>query len=340
MGQLRAQQFDVEHESFRKTLPCHHQYMGFIDMANRKYRYEFLEFAKAKHKAELINWLSHGLSERYSPSWKKKSPNVDDSLVAWLPKLLQSLGAAYNMTHWWALAHNSQHFAYLKISEDAIVPVRSVHFRWCAGAYFSTGGRLVKQAAVNGSKGTKEIILIGQTWPIRLDITASGICQGCWKNFLMWKYWMDTFAFAFLRFPWNIWMYEWAKKYLQVSRHACLATYTDNMWEYAERNHQAKNHWSCQYNSQPGPGMHFVLKHCLRYPGTEKDFEEMKEWWAQPFRQTWYFNYSHEKHTCLFANDDIPRCERITCGEVWLFNRYSLWNQSAENRNTYKFCLT
>src|SRR5258706_13817015 len=101
MGQLRANKFDVEHESNSDDSSiviintC-----GFIDNAKQESIDTILQFARAKEEGKIDKLIVTGcLSERYKPELQKSrsiGTNVDEFFGTHdLPRLLKSLGADY-----------------------------------------------------------------------------------------------------------------------------------------------------------------------------------------------------------------------------------------------------
>ncbi|MFM7728129.1 MAG: 30S ribosomal protein S12 methylthiotransferase RimO, partial [Flavobacteriales bacterium] len=119
MGQLRANKFDVAHETNDEDAAvviintC-----GFIDNAKQESIDTILEFAQAKKEGRIDKLIVTGcLSERYKPELRNEIPDVDDFFgTRDLPKLLKSLGADYkHELVGERLLTTPQHYAYLKI---------------------------------------------------------------------------------------------------------------------------------------------------------------------------------------------------------------------------------
>src|ERR1043165_835258 len=92
MGQLRANKFDVAHESSDNDSSiviintC-----GFIDNAKEESIDTILEYARAKEEGRIEKLIVTGcLSERYKPDLERDIKNVDDYFgTRDLPKLLK-----------------------------------------------------------------------------------------------------------------------------------------------------------------------------------------------------------------------------------------------------------
>src|SRR5436189_3073859 len=99
MGQLRANDFEVAHESTKKNESniviintC-----GFIDNAKQESIDTILHYAHQKEKGNIEKLIVTGcLSERYKPDLQKEIPDVDHFFgTRDLPRLLKTLGADY-----------------------------------------------------------------------------------------------------------------------------------------------------------------------------------------------------------------------------------------------------
>src|ERR1044072_9989659 len=126
MGQLKANNYEVEHESKSDDSAiviintC-----GFIDNAKQESIDTILQFVDAKEKGFVEKvYVTGCLSERYKPDLEKEIPEVD----AWfgtrdLPRLLKTLKADYkHELVGERILTTPQHFAYLKISEGCDRP--------------------------------------------------------------------------------------------------------------------------------------------------------------------------------------------------------------------------
>ena len=126
MGQLKANDLEVEHESDNNDSnivvvnTC-----GFIDNAKEESINTILEQAQRKQQGEIDKLFVTGcLSERYKPDLEKEIPNVDQFFgTTDLPKLLQVLGADYKHELLGErLTTTPKHYAFLKIAEGCDRP--------------------------------------------------------------------------------------------------------------------------------------------------------------------------------------------------------------------------
>jgi ribosomal protein S12 methylthiotransferase len=318
MGQLRANKFDVEHESNSEDSSiviintC-----GFIDNAKQESIDTILQFAKAKDQGRIDKLIVTGcLSERYKPALQKEIPNVDEFFgTRDLPKLLKSLGADYkHELIGERFLTTPQHFAYLKISEGCDRPCSFCAIPLMRGKHLSVPiEEVVKQAKLLSSKGTKELILIAQ------DLTYYGLDIYGKRNLseLLRKL-SDVDGIEWIRlhyafpsgFPMDILDVMNERENICNYLDMPLQHITDNMLRSMRRG-TTKQKTIDLVNSirDHVPGIAIRTTLIAGYPGeTERDFEEMKEWVsATRFDRLGIFNYSHEENTHAFSLvDDVP----------------------------------
>ncbi len=318
MGQLRANKFDVEHESTSDDSSiviintC-----GFIDNAKQESIDTILQFAEAKKDGRIDKLIVTGcLSERYKPALQKEIPNVDEFFgTRDLPKLLKSLGADYkHELIGERMLTTPQHFAYLKISEGCDRPCSFCAIPIMRGKHISTPIEdVVKQAQLLASKGTKELILIAQ------DLTYYGLDIYGKRNLseLLRKL-SDVEGIEWIRlhyafpsgFPMDILDVMNERKNICNYLDMPLQHITDNMLKSMRRG-TTKQKTIDLVNSirDKVPGIAIRTTLIAGYPGeTEKDFEEMKDWVrATRFDRLGIFTYSHEENTHAFSlADDVP----------------------------------
>ena len=167
MGQLRANDFDVTHESSKNDASiviintC-----GFIDNAKQESIETILHYAKQKEKGKIDRLIVTGcLSERYKPDLEKEITNVDAYFgTRDLPLLLKTLGADYkHELIGERLLTTPRHFAYLKISEGCDRPCSFCAIPLMRGKHISRPmEELVAEAKTLAKNGTKELLLIAQ----------------------------------------------------------------------------------------------------------------------------------------------------------------------------------
>ncbi|MBT6163480.1 MAG: 30S ribosomal protein S12 methylthiotransferase RimO [Crocinitomicaceae bacterium] len=174
MGQLRANSYDVEHESKSDDAgiviinTC-----GFIESAKQESIDTIIRFSQAKEEGLVDRvYVTGCLSERYKDELKDGIPEVD----AWfgtrdLPRLLKTLKADYKRELVGErLLTTPAHYAYLKIAEGCDRPCAFCAIPLMRGKHVSTPMEdLVKQAEGLAANGVRELILIAQ------DLTYYGL---------------------------------------------------------------------------------------------------------------------------------------------------------------------
>ena len=174
MGQLRANAFEVEHESTKGDAgiviinTC-----GFIESAKQESIDTIIRFSEAKQEGLCDKvYVTGCLSERYKEDLKEGIPEVD----AWfgtrdLPRLLKTLKADYKKELVGErLLSTPAHYAYLKIAEGCDRPCAFCAIPLMRGKHRSTPMEdLVTQAESLAKQGVRELILIAQ------DLTYYGL---------------------------------------------------------------------------------------------------------------------------------------------------------------------
>jgi ribosomal protein S12 methylthiotransferase len=174
MAQLKANAFDVQHESEDSDAEiviintC-----GFIDNAKEESINTILAWAKEKEDGNVSKLYVTGcLSERYKPELERDIPEVDAFFgTRDLPRLLKTLKADYkHELVGERLLTTPSHYAYFKISEGCDRPCSFCAIPLMRGKHISTPEEQLIQNAKNlAANGTKELILIAQ------DLTYYGL---------------------------------------------------------------------------------------------------------------------------------------------------------------------
>ena len=318
MGQLRANKFDVVHESNEDDSAiviintC-----GFIDNAKQESIDTILRFAEAKEEGKIDKLIVTGcLSERYKPDLQKEITNVDEFFgTRDLPQLLKSLGADYkHELIGERLLTTPRHYAFLKISEGCDRPCSFCAIPLMRGAHKSTPiEELVSQAEQLASKGVKELILIAQ------DLTYYGLDIYKKRNLAeLLQRLSDVNGIEWIRlhyafpsgFPMDVLdvMNERSNicKYLDMP----LQHISNNMLKSMRRGTTSEktNELIAEIRRRvPGIALRTTL--IAGYPGeTEEDFLQMKEWVQKSrFDRLGIFAYSHEENTHAFElEDNVP----------------------------------
>ncbi|NNN07484.1 MAG: 30S ribosomal protein S12 methylthiotransferase RimO [Elusimicrobia bacterium] len=322
MGQLKANKFDVEHETDPDDAAvvvintC-----GFIDNAKQESIDTILRYADAKKKGLVEKVVVTGcLSERYKDDLIKEFPEVDDFFgTRDLPTLLKSLGADYkHELVGERLLTTPRHFAYFKISEGCDRPCSFCAIPLMRGKHVSTPIEdLVAEARRLVAAGTRELLLIAQ------DSTYYGLdLYGKRRLADLLRALSDVEGLGWIRlhyafpagFPLD------ALDVIRERPNICkyldmpLQHVSDRMLASMRRGTtKAKTEALVASIREKIPGIALRTTLIAGYPGeTKKDHEEMLEWVERTrFDRLGIFEYSHEENTGAFAlKDDVPAREK------------------------------
>ncbi len=318
MGQLRANKFDVTHESTKEDASiviintC-----GFIDNAKQESIETILHYAKQKEEGKIDRLIVTGcLSERYKPDLEKEIDNVDAYFgTRDLPLLLKTLGADYkHELIGERLLTTPRHFAYLKIAEGCDRPCSFCAIPLMRGIHISRPiEELVTEAKKLVANGTKELLLIAQ------DSTYYGLDLYKERKLaeLMQRL-SDVVGVDWIRlhyafpsgFPLDV---------LDVMRdrsNICnyldmpLQHVSDNMLKSMRRGTTREKTYSLvNAIREKVPGIALRTTLIAGYPGeTEQDHEDMLRFIEDlRFDRLGIFTYSHEENTHAFSLiDDVP----------------------------------
>ncbi len=166
IAQLKANDFDVIHDSNDTTEIVIVNTCGFIDLAKQESVETILSCAESKKRGEIdILYVTGCLSERYKSDLEKEIPEVDAYFGTMeLPGLLHRLNADYKHE---LIGERSpttpQHYAYLKISEGCNRTCSFCAIPLMRGHHVSRSIEdLEKESRHLARIGVKEIILIAQ----------------------------------------------------------------------------------------------------------------------------------------------------------------------------------
>jgi ribosomal protein S12 methylthiotransferase len=350
MAQLKANQFDVEHESEEQDAAivivntC-----GFIDNAKEESINTILAWAKEKERGNIDKLIVTGcLSERYKPELEKDIPEVDAFFgTRDLPRLLKTLKADYkHELVGERLLTTPSHFAYFKIAEGCDRPCSFCAIPLMRGKHLSTPMEdLVKQAKNLAAKGTKELILIAQ------DLTFYGLDlykERKLSDLLHHLSDVDGIEWIRLQYAYpsgfpldvldvmnersNICNYldmplqHGTTKMLQAMRRGITREKTDQL---------------IQTIREKVPNIALRTTLISGYPGeTQEDFEEMMNWVETTrFDRLGVFTYSHEENTHAHNfKDDVPaKVKRKRADAIMeVQSHISLELNEAKVGNTYK----
>lgn len=318
MAQLKANKFEVEHESQTDDASiviintC-----GFIDNAKQESIDTILRFADAK-EAGLVDklYVTGCLSERYKDDLEKEIPTVDAYFgTRDLPRLLKTLKADYkHELVGERLLTTPQHYAYFKISEGCDRPCSFCAIPLMRGKHVSVPMEELVQNAKNLVKnGTKELLIIAQDstyygLDIYKDRKLAELLQRLSDvNGLEWIRLHYAFPSGF---PLDVLDVMRERENICNYIDMPLQHITDNMLKSMRRG-TTKQKTIDLVNTirDKVPGIALRTTLIAGYPGeTEQDFEEMQEWVEQTrFDRLGIFTYSHEENTHAFKlKDDVP----------------------------------
>ena len=164
--QLKANEFDVSHESDEDANIIIVNTCGFIDLAKEESINTILEYAEVKKAGDIDKLYVTGcLSQRYKDDLEKEIPEVDAYFGTMeLPSLLSRLNADYKHD---LIGERSittpMHYAYLKISEGCNRTCSFCAIPLMRGKHISKSiESLVTEARNLARMGVKEIMLIAQ----------------------------------------------------------------------------------------------------------------------------------------------------------------------------------
>ena len=319
MAQLKANQFDVEHESLTDDSEiviintC-----GFIESAKQESIDTIIRFAEAKAEGLVSKvYVTGCLSERYKGDLEKEIPEVDAYFgTRDLPRLLKTLKADYkHELVGERILTTPNHYAYLKIAEGCDRPCSFCAIPLMRGKHVSTPiEELVKNTKTLVAGGVKEVMLIAHDLTYYgLDLYKKRALSDLLKQLsdidgLDWIRLHYAFPAGFpmdvldvMNERSNICNYldmplqHGSTKILQAMRRGTTREKTEELVQSIR-------------DKVPGIALRTTL--ISGYPGeTEADFQEMYNWVERSrFDRLGIFTYSHEDNTHAFEfNDDVPQ---------------------------------
>jgi ribosomal protein S12 methylthiotransferase len=319
MAQLKANKFEVEHESKQGDSSiviintC-----GFIENAKEESINTILDFVDAK-KDGLVEkvYVSGCLSERYKDQLEEEIPDVDAYFgTKELPNILRTLNADYkHELVGERLLTTPDHYAYLKIAEGCDRPCSFCAIPLMRGKHRSTPIEdLVNNAKSLARKGVKEIMLIAQ------DLTYYGLDlykkralaelleELCKVEGIEWIRLHYAFPAGFPMDVINVMKNE--KKicnYLDIP----LQHGSTKVLKAMRRGTTREKTTQLIHDIRsiiPNIAIRTTL--IAGYPGESKeDFQEMYDWVEEmKFERLGIFTYSHEENThAHLSEDDVPQ---------------------------------
>ena len=318
MAQLKANQFDVEHESMDDDASvviintC-----GFIDNAKQESIDTIIRYVEAK-KDGLVDkvYVTGCLSQRYKDDLEKEIPEVDAYFgTRDLPRLLKTLKADYkHELVGERLLTTPSHYAYFKIAEGCDRPCTFCAIPIMRGKHLSTPIEdLIIQAKSLAAKGVKELMLIAQ------DLTYYGLDlykKRALADLLRELSEVEGIAWIRLHYAFPS---GFPMEVLDVMREKSnICNYLDMPLQHGStRMLQAMKRGTTREKTEEliaairekVPGIAIRTTLIAGYPGeTEADFQEMYDWVQRSkFDRLGIFTYSHEENTAAYAfEDDVP----------------------------------
>ncbi|MGV3502287.1 MAG: 30S ribosomal protein S12 methylthiotransferase RimO [Adhaeribacter sp.] len=318
MGQLRANDMDVAHESEKNDAniiiinTC-----GFIDNAKQESIDTILQYADEKQAGNIDKLYVTGcLSQRYKDSLETEIPQVDAYFgTLELPQLLKTLEADYkHELIGERLLTTPKHYAYFKIAEGCNRPCSFCAIPLMRGKHVDRSiDDLVKEAGRLAAMGTRELILIAQ------DLTYYGLQQyGERKLPELLRRLSDVNGIDWIRmqyaYPSQFPMEaldvmaerENICKYLDMP----LQHISDNMLKTMRRGISKRRTVELvDAIRQRVPGIALRTTLIAGHPGeTQQDFEELYDFVEKSrFDRLGIFTYSHEENTHSHTlADDVP----------------------------------
>ena len=318
MSQLKANKFEVEHES--KTEDAEIVIIntcGFIDNAKEESINTILSYADAKQDGRVDKvYVTGCLSERYRDELEAEIPNVDAFFgTRELPRLLKTLKADYKKELIGErLLTTPNHYSYFKIAEGCDRPCSFCAIPLMRGKHKSTPiEELVHNAKQLAAQGVKELILIAQ------DLTYYGLDLYGKRNLAeLLENLSDIEGIEWIRlhyafpsgFPMDV------LKVMRERDNVCnyldipLQHISDNMLKSMRRGTTMKKtkNLITEFRKEV-PEMAIRTTLIAGYPGeTEEDFQAMYDWVKETrFDRLGIFTYSHEENTHAYnLEDDVP----------------------------------
>jgi len=317
MGQLKANQMDVKHETSDDANIVVVNTCGFIDNAKEESVNTILEQIQRKEEGEIDKLFVTGcLSERYKPDLEKEMTKVDEFFgTKDLPNLLKALGADYkHELVGERLTTTPSHYAYLKISEGCDRKCSFCAIPLMRGGHKSTSIEdLVTESEKLAAKGVKELILIAQ------DLTYYGLDLYKERRLseLMTKL-SEVEGIEWIRIHYAF-PTAFPEDVLEVIRtNPRICTYmdiplqhvSDNLLSSMRRGTTMKKTKDLIIKFRKEvPGITIRTSLIVGYPGeTEKEFQELLDFVEESkFDRLGVFTYSHEENTHAFnLKDDVP----------------------------------
>lgn len=316
--QLRANDYDVIHDSNEEANVIIINTCGFIDLAKEESINTIVQYAEIKSKGGIDKLYVTGcLSQRYKDDLEKEIPEVDAYFgTLELPGLLAKLNADYKHD---LIGERSlttpQHFAYMKISEGCNRTCSFCAIPLMRGKHISrTIESLVTEAKHFASIGVKELVLIAQELTYYgLDLykrralpeLLDAICNVDGISWIRLHYAYPS------KFPREIFdtMAKQPKvcNYLDIPLQHASDTVLERMKRQTTRQEQKD---LIEFARNMVPDIAIRTTFLVGFPGeTDEEFQDLCDFVEEmKFDRVGVFQYSHEEDTSgyLFVDDVSP----------------------------------
>lgn len=316
--QLKANDYDVIHDSNEDANVIIINTCGFIDLAKEESINTIVQYAEIKSNGGIDKLYVTGcLSQRYKDDLEKEIPEVDAYFgTLELPGLLAKLNADYKHD---LIGERSlttpQHFAYMKISEGCNRTCSFCAIPLMRGKHISrTIESLVTEAKHFTSIGVKELVLIAQELTYYgLDLykkralpeLLDALCEVEGITWIRLHYAYPS------KFPREIFdtMAKQPKvcNYLDIPLQHASDTVLERMKRQTTRQEQKE---LIEYARTVVPDIAIRTTFLVGFPGeTEEEFQDLCDFVEEmKFDRVGVFQYSHEEDTSgyLFVDDVSP----------------------------------
>lgn len=320
--QLKANDYEVTHDSNDEANIVIVNTCGFIDLAKEESVNTILQYADVKSKGGIDKLYVTGcLSQRYKDDLEKAIPEVDAYFgTLELPGLLAKLNADYKHE---LIGERSlttpQHYAYLKISEGCNRTCSFCAIPLMRGKHISKSiESLVKEARHLASIGVKELILIAQELTYYgLDLykkralpeLLDELCKVEGVEWIRLHYAYPS------KFPMEIFevMARQSKicNYLDIPLQHASNTVLERMKRQTTREYQAE---LIQEARKIVPNIAIRTTFLVGFPGeSDEEFDDLCRFVEEMrFDRVGVFQYSHEEDTSGFLLEDNVTAEEKT----------------------------
>ena len=314
--QLRANEYDVKHESNDDANIIIVNTCGFIDLAKEESINTIVQYAEIKSQGGIDKLYVTGcLSQRYKDDLEKEIPEVDAYFgTLELPGLLAKLNADYKHDLIGERATTTpQHFAYMKISEGCNRTCSFCAIPLMRGKHISRSiESLVKEAKHFASIGVKELVLIAQ------ELTYYGL--DLYKKRALPEL-LDALSVVD-GIEWIRLHYAYPSKFPReifeaMAKQAKVCNYLDIPLQHASDAvlERMKRQTTCEeqrdlirYARTVVPDIAIRTTFLVGFPGeTEQEFQDLCDFVEEmKFDRVGVFQYSHEEDTSGFLlTDDV-----------------------------------